>query len=629
SVESTLLADAVQRRPDSKPAPDFERPAKARTVLTRVREKLVRKPKTSKPKASTADQQVPQEAAASAEIDKKPTEAAGEKSASTVRRTLDAGSTMPSSMSGSPAGEQDISSDKVDGAQSGLLSQPMMEHRADRQEPLRRSSKDTGADENAPGGKQSARVERSEAPPRSLGEVFHKSEDATPTAQDRRPGDGGRSLISQAARGIMLGAQRLVFRSAPSTSAETPALAGGQAKASPPKKRATPPDASQRETDAPRETMPASVLQRAEGTAPTRKGIVHRRQADNAPTDGVVDRAIAARSQTRPIGSTGADALSSATGAISSFQALKSIVSRKAAIEPGSSVSAEEPADPRAPTSAKERSNVRSARELLHRKTADSPAESVSQGEALGQATLSSRLVRSSERGDVKSEDGADVLRSDGDGKSGQPTARPRNSLNHTPQAQRRTQPASTNAPLQRATADTTTLMSKIGRSPNGSGPDETLTESETGRNEAAAKGLGRKLGAMVHKRESHGLVREDAPHVGPARPSKASRAADTNAPAVQRTSTAKAPASFQGRAVHRTPMVGVSATTQNGAISRVVEQPDQTTAAELDETEEPLYKKFTPKDIEFLSSKMFTYIKRRLSDDRERHGRPGFSMWS
>ena len=75
--------------------------------------------------------------------------------------------------------------------------------------------------------------------------------------------------------------------------------------------------------------------------------------------------------------------------------------------------------------------------------------------------------------------------------------------------------------------------------------------------------------------------------------------------------------------------MVGVSATTQNGAISRVVEQPDQTTAAELDETEEPLYKKFTPKDIEFLSSKMFTYIKRRLSDDRERHGRPGFSMWS
>ena len=124
-------------------------------------------------------------------------------------------------------------------------------------------------------------------------------------------------------------------------------------------------------------------------------------------------------------------------------------------------------------------------------------------------------------------------------------------------------------------------------------------------------------------------MVREDAPHVGPTRPSKASRAAHTNAPVVQRASTAKGPASFQGRAVHRTPMVGVSATTQNGAISRVVEQPDQTTAAELDETEEPLYKKFTPKDIEFLSSKMFTYIKRRLSDDRERHGRPGFSMWS
>jgi hypothetical protein len=74
---------------------------------------------------------------------------------------------------------------------------------------------------------------------------------------------------------------------------------------------------------------------------------------------------------------------------------------------------------------------------------------------------------------------------------------------------------------------------------------------------------------------------------------------------------------------------MGASATARSATISQAPEQPTQAAAVELDEKEEPLYKKFTPTDIEFLSSKMLTYIKRRLNDDRERHGRPGFSMWS
>jgi len=182
---------------------------------------------------------------------------------------------------------------------------------------------------------------------------------------------------------------------------------------------------------------------------------------------------------------------------------------------------------------------------------------------------------------------------------------------------------------MQHTTADTPTLMSKIGRSPNGSGPDETLTESETGRNEAAAKGLGRKLGTLVHKRESHGVVREDGPHVGPARTSKASRVDSNGVPTVRRASSAREPSSSRDGAVRRAPMGGERAPAPVAASSREPDLTAQAAEVELDETEEPLYKKFTPKDIEFLSSKMFTYIKRRLNDDRERHGRPGFSMWS
>lgn len=289
------------------------------------------------------------------------------------------------------------------------------------------------------------------------------------------------------------------------------------------------------------------------------------------------------------------------------------------------------PADPQVTTSAKERSNVLSSPELLHRKISDGPAESVSQGEAVGQSTLRSPLVRSSERSVAKSEDRADVLHSAGDGKSEQPTARPRNALNPPPQVQRRKQPASSNVPLHRATADTPMLKSKIGQSFGGFGPEAAVTEFEAGRNGAAAKSRNKKLGAMVHKRESHGVVREDAPHVGPARPSKASRAAGTNVPNVQRASSARIPPSSRDGAVRRAPTGGVSAPTPipGATFSREPVQPAQTAAVELDEAEEPLYKKFTPKDIEFLSSKVFTYIKRRLNDDRERHGRPGFSMWS
>jgi hypothetical protein len=45
----------------------------------------------------------------------------------------------------------------------------------------------------------------------------------------------------------------------------------------------------------------------------------------------------------------------------------------------------------------------------------------------------------------------------------------------------------------------------------------------------------------------------------------------------------------------------------------------------------EPSRKKrreFEPEEIEFLASKVYSYIKRRLAVERERHGRPGFPLW-
>ncbi|MCH8062185.1 MAG: hypothetical protein IH861_06760 [Chloroflexi bacterium] len=649
SDETTLIADAVQRSPDSKPNSDLKGSAKNRTILARAREKMARKPKAARPTASTADQQAPQEAVRSAETVKKPTEATSKKSVPPVRRTLDARPTVPSSEmpqgindvseSDSPAGEPGISSGKVDRTQSSLLSQPIMEHRADkhepdhtaapteppsmaktadRHEPVRRSSKDTGPDENIPGSKEAVRDQRSEVLARS---------------------EGGRSLISQAAHGIKLGAQRLIFKSVPSSSAEPPALADGPSKASPPRERAQLPDAGQRETDTSHQNMSSSVLQRAKGDTSARKGIVHRRQANEALPDGVgghtnaaktpSSKPTAARSPSRPIGSTRSGVPSSTTGAIGRLGALRRIVSRKASKGPASSEITSMPSGSEGPETARQGNLGRSAPELLHRKMADGPAESVGQGDTLGQATLRSPLVRTSERPVIESGVIPTMPQNNGDGKSGRPTSKPRGALSHAPQVQRRVQPAAAKAPLKRATADTPTLKSKIGQSPSGFGPEATLIDSEAGRNGAAEEGLGRRLGALVHKRESHGVDREDAPHTGPARSSKASRLAEANAPIVQRASSAKGQSSSSDRAVRRAPIGGVQAPAPVAASSRASDLPAQTAAVELDETEEPLYKKFTPKDIEFLSSKMFTYIKRRLNDDRERHGRPGFSMWS
>ncbi|MCI0791649.1 MAG: hypothetical protein J4O02_07760, partial [Chloroflexi bacterium] len=38
--------------------------------------------------------------------------------------------------------------------------------------------------------------------------------------------------------------------------------------------------------------------------------------------------------------------------------------------------------------------------------------------------------------------------------------------------------------------------------------------------------------------------------------------------------------------------------------------------------------RKFTGEEIDYLSSKVYIYIKRRLMLDRERSGNPGFALW-
>ena len=112
-------------------------------------------------------------------------------------------------------------------------------------------------------------------------------------------------------------------------------------------------------------------------------------------------------------------------------------------------------------------------------------------------------------------------------------------------------------------------------------------------------------------------------------RPSGASQAARAGVPTVQRSSSAKERASSHKGAVRRSSIARAPASANGGTPSREPATPAQTAEVDLVERDEPLYKKFTPADIEFLSTKMFTYIKRKLNDDRERHGHPGFSMWS
>ena len=52
------------------------------------------------------------------------------------------------------------------------------------------------------------------------------------------------------------------------------------------------------------------------------------------------------------------------------------------------------------------------------------------------------------------------------------------------------------------------------------------------------------------------------------------------------------------------------------------------TISSNLAQRETDVTKQFQGWEIEFLATKVYSYIKHKLATERERHGRPGFNHW-